>query len=353
MKKASTAGFKLTTQTLVLVSIAWAVISLLFFLLFSIPLPGQERLPWYNPATYVLECSAFFYAGVLCLRNWRSPQIVSGRSVWLAIGLGMFSYFVGNLLLAYWEIGLGKEPDVTPGDFFFLLTYLLLVSGMVIAVFSRQLSLSFFQILVVLGILVGSVALAWALVLKPSEIFSASSEQPAIGAIEPSLGQSWSWSADMPLAMVATAPAVTAPAAPVAPTTAAPVVPEAAPVPEAVATAPGWAVAIEEWLAPFSTVVLFLYLVGDVLLVLAATTLLLAFWGGRFSLSWRFIAAAALAFYIADLWFFYAVYNIEDYETGALPEVFFIFSACLFAIGAALEYDLSTRSRRASRRRSA
>jgi hypothetical protein len=120
---------------------------------------------------------------------------------------------------------------------------------------------------------------------------------------------------------------------------------------EPVETAPGWAIALEEFLAPFSTVVLLLYLIGDILLVLAATTLLLAFWGGRFSLSWRFIALAAMALYIADLWFFYAVYNIENYETGALPEVFFIFSPCLFAIGAALEYDLSTRSRRASRRR--
>ncbi|NJN86547.1 MAG: hypothetical protein HC881_09835, partial [Leptolyngbyaceae cyanobacterium SL_7_1] len=184
MKKAASTGFKLTTQTLVLVSIAWAVLTLLFFLLFSVPLPGQERLPWYNPATYLLECTAFFFAGILCLRNWRSPQIVSGRSVWLAIGLGMFSYFIGNLWLGYWELGLGKEPDVTPGDLFFLLTYVFLVSGMVIAVFSRQLSLTFLQILAILGILVGSVALAWGLVLEPSEVF-ALSDRGAIATTNP------------------------------------------------------------------------------------------------------------------------------------------------------------------------
>jgi hypothetical protein len=82
-----------------------------------------------------------------------------------------------------------------------------------------------------------------------------------------------------------------------------------------------------------------------------ATMLLLAFWGGRFSLSWRCIAAAALCFYIADIWFNYAVTYIPGYETGALPEVFWVFSGCLFAIGAALEYDLSTR-RQTRRRRS-
>jgi hypothetical protein len=79
--------------------------------------------------------------------------------------------------------------------------------------------------------------------------------------------------------------------------------------------------------------------------------LLMAFWGGRFSLSWRFIAAAAFCFYIADMWFGYATKYFENYQTGSLPEVTWIFSGCLFAIGAALEHSLSTRSRRTTRRR--
>ena len=82
-----------------------------------------------------------------------------------------------------------------------------------------------------------------------------------------------------------------------------------------------------------------------------ASMLLLAFWGGRFSLSWRFIALAAFSFYISDIWFNYATNYIQDYQTGALPEVFWIFSGCLVAIGAALEYDLSTR-RQGRRKRS-
>jgi hypothetical protein len=91
--------------------------------------------------------------------------------------------------------------------------------------------------------------------------------------------------------------------------------------------------------------------VGDVLLLIIASTLLLAFWGGRFSQSWRMIAAATFSLYIADMWFKYAGANIPDYQSGQLLEVFFVFSGVLFGIGAILEHDLSTRSRRTPGRR--
>lgn len=347
--KSSNTGWKLTTQSVILTAIAWGVIALLFFLLFSVPLPGQGRPGWYGITTYILENMAFLGAGILCFRNWRSPQIVSGRTVWLAIGLGMFSYFIGNLLLAYWEIGLGKDPDISPGDFFFVATYLLLGWGMLLAVLSRRLSLSIVQWLIVLGIAVVGTILAYTLTVAPVQ--DEGSELP--------------FPSDQEI-VAEELPAATDPA--IAPETA----PEVAPVPDAAApdgaaatpsaeepvaedpasAPPSWAIAVDNALAPFATLVGWLYIVGDLLLVVMATTLLLAFWGGRFSLSWRFIASAAFSFYIADMWFNYAINYIEDYETGALPEVFWIFSGCLFAIGAALEFDLSTRSRRGSRRRS-
>jgi hypothetical protein len=132
-------------QTIVLASIAWAVISLLFFLLFSISPIAGERPLWYIIITYILEEVPFLVAGLLCFRNWRSSQIVSGRTVWLSFGLGMMSYFVANLFLAYWELGLGLSPDVSPGDFFFLLTYIFLGWGMLQAVLSKQLSLRTIQ----------------------------------------------------------------------------------------------------------------------------------------------------------------------------------------------------------------
>ena len=299
MKKRST-EFNIPTAAIVLFAIAWAVISLLFFLLFSVSPTDEGRPYWYSITTYVLESGAFLGAGILCLRNWRSPQIVSGRSVWLALGLGMFSFFIGNLFLGYWEIVLQKEPDVSPGDFFYILMYLFVGAGMFLAVLSRRLTLSIAQWATIAGIgLLGS-AVVYFLYAAPEET----------GA-------------------------------------------EAAAEAESVAevVVPAWALAVEAQLAPLADIFALLYVVGDILLVIMATTLLLAFWGGRFSLSWRFIAAAAFCFYIADVWFGWAIRYIPSYQTGALPEVFWIFSAVLFAIGAALEYDLSTKSRRSSRRR--
>ena len=70
-----------------------------------------------------------------------------------------------------------------------------------------------------------------------------------------------------------------------------------------------------------------------------ATTMLLAFWVGKVSLSWRMIAAAALSLYIADMWFKFA--QRPDYQSGDILEVFWVFSGVLFGLGAVLEYDAS------------
>lgn len=327
-KKTPGSSSAIPVQTIVIIAILWAVFSLLFFLLFSVPLPGQGRPEWYGITTYFLENIAFLGASILCFRNWRSPLIVSGRTVWLLIGLGMLSFFIGNLILGQWEIGWGKEPDASPADLFFLLMYLLVGAGMFLAVSSRKLNLAIWQWLAVIGVGVLGVVIAWFIYNGASAAASA-----AVWIDPPAIAQ--------------TAPD----AAPVAPATA-PV--PAEPAPAAAATTsrvPGWAVALENTLSPFSDTFAIAYVAGDIILLMAAMALLLAFWGGRFSLSWRFIAAAAICFYVADMWFLYATRYVEGYQTGGLLEVFWIFSACLFAIGAALEYDLSSRSRRGSRRR--
>ncbi|AFY49689.1 hypothetical protein Nos7524_3916 [Nostoc sp. PCC 7524] len=165
--KNSSLAFKslLTTQNIVLASIGWGVLALLYFLLFSAKVPGangvESRAEWYVIGTNIFEALAYLGAGILCLRNWRSPQIVSSRKVWLAIAIGMLSYFLGGIFFGYTEIVLKEEPDVSIGDVFFVLSYISLGVGMILAVAARRINLEKWQWLIVLAIGVFGSLLAW------------------------------------------------------------------------------------------------------------------------------------------------------------------------------------------------
>ncbi|AUB36483.1 DNA-binding response regulator, OmpR family, containings REC and winged-helix [Nostoc flagelliforme CCNUN1] len=148
--------------------------------MFSAKVPGadgiESRAEWYVIGTNIFEALAYLAAGILCLRNWLSQQIVSGRNVWLLIGLGMLSYFVGGIIFGYTEIVLKDEPDVSVGDIFFVLSYLLLGAGMILAVASRRINLEKWQWLIVLAIAVFGSLLAWWISMQqetPSELLVA------------------------------------------------------------------------------------------------------------------------------------------------------------------------------------
>ncbi|HEY9889441.1 MAG TPA: hypothetical protein V6D02_13640, partial [Candidatus Obscuribacterales bacterium] len=121
--------------------IIWGLVSLLFFLFFSVPPPGQERPQWYLDGITVLETGAFILSSFLCFRNWRSGQIVSGRTVWLWIGMGLMAFAFGNLLFYLWGNVWGQDPTVSLGDAFYLLCYVFLAIGMLQAVLPRRLNL--------------------------------------------------------------------------------------------------------------------------------------------------------------------------------------------------------------------
>ncbi len=275
----------LSTQNIVLASLGWGILALLYFLLFSaeVPAPGAgpndpgERAQWYIIGTNIFEAIAYLQAGILCLRNWRSPQIVSGGNVWLAMGIGMLSFFLGGIFFGYTEIVLKEEPFPSIGDIFFVITYLFVGIAMILAVASRRINLEAWQWIIILAIAVSGSALAWLI-----------SNQSAG-------------------------------------------------VPNQVAA----------WATQIAPILNWFYVVMDVLLLIIATALLLAFWGGRVSLSWRMIAAAAFSLYIADMWQKYATTSINNYQSGGILEVFYVWSGVLFGIGAVLEYDASlNRSRR-------
>ena len=349
-KRSTSSKSLLSTQTLILLCVGWAIFALLFFLLFSTPPPGEVRPIWYLRGTFVLEMGAFLGASILCFRNWRSHQIVSGRGVWLAIGLGMFCYFLGDAIFGVWEIVWKQDPEVSPADIFFILTYLFLGWGMLQAVLPRRLHLELTQWGIIFG--AGLLGVLIALFVNYSalqEAFLAKGASFAIGqqvdlGAGNSNGQAPQATPLQPNERIAapgettlnqTRPIETAP-----------------PESDEENPAPAWVIKLDRELEPWATFVTFLYLIGDCILVTIAVTLLVAFWGGRYSESWRLIAIAAFCLYIADMIFAYIVNdpNIE-YETGDVWEVFWIFSGVFFALGAAVEYGISTRSRRSIRRK--
>lgn len=331
----------LTAQNIVYLGIGWAVVSMLFFLLFSVKPPGEEYPFWYSFSTYVLECLPFLGAALLCYRNWRSPQIASGRNVWLGIGLGMLFYFIANLIFGVWELYFGLDPDVSPADFFYVISYICIGWGMILAVLPRRLNLEWKQWVTVGLIAALGIALAvWVLLAPPVAV-----ESEADNSVLPTTESATATVSPRLVAYLS-------PQVAVSPTEATGTA--EAEVPET-GNLPGWVISLDQALSPLSKTVNFVYIVFDVFLLIIASTLLLAFWGGRFAQSWRMIAAATFSLYIADMGFkaygALAQARGQDYESGGLLDVFFIFSAVLFAIGAALEYDVSSRSRRGSRRR--
>ena len=322
----------------------WAFLAAMYFLTQSAPDPSQT----YLAITALFEVIAFFAASLLCFRNVLGSNSVSGKDVWFGLGIGLGCYCIGSCLFAYWEVVLGQSPDVSLGDLFYVPAYLFLIYGMVMAVIKRQLNLEPLQwaMVMVVGVLgiVFAIFVSSAPKVAPSAGLNSNFfEAPAMAQAAPTT--------------IKPSPVVTKPN--VKPTPQVRLTPQAAPsttkVPVPVAepsanTMPGWASTIDDFLRPYKSIINWIYVASDVCLVVIATTLLTAFWGGRASQSWRMIAFAAFSLYVADMSVKYASLVNANYSSGGLLEVFFIFAAVLFGIGATLEYDLS-HSRRSSRRR--
>ncbi|WP_225907521.1 hypothetical protein [Leptolyngbya sp. BL0902] len=310
--------------------IAWGVVSLLFSLLF-VPSGGNEPAEWFVLGINLLETGAFLIASLLCFRNWRSPQIVSGRTVWFWIGLGLMMYALGNIFFFLWGNLWGLDPVVSFADFFYILCYVFLSVGMFQAVLPRRLNLELSQWLIVLGIGLGGILLSVFVSLQ-----AANAETLPTASTTPNAYL---------LAQAPAVPEVAPEAIPGEP------VPATAPAVDPPPSAPSWAVAIDNLLEPFEGIVKLLYLLGDIVLLIIAGTLLVAFWGGRFSQSWKLIAVASFFLYVADMFFLYAGSTDTYLEGSAVWEVFWTLAAVFFWLGAVVEHAVSVNSRRSSRRR--
>lgn len=104
--------------------------------------------------------------------------------------------------------------------------------------------------------------------------------------------------------------------------------------------APEWVLGVEEMLKPSAELTSLFYVVLDIILLVFSGTLVLTFWGGQFSRTWLAVTIPALLIYIADVRYAYVAAR-GNFETGGVLDTLWVFSAILFGIGAALEYDLS------------
>jgi len=358
VEKTSLWSHLLKGQTIVYIGIIWSFIALLFFLLFSVKPPEEDYPLWYSIGTYILELIPFLAAALLCYRNWQSPQIASGRNVWLGIGLGMLCYFLGDLVYGWWELYWGMDPYVSPADLFYIAFYILVGWGMLLAVLPRRLNLELKQWIIVgvIGIL-GIIISVWLTVIIPA----GAQKTPETSQL-PFNDQRQTLIASADLSSFNTKPFLAQTKKPAPPTatqqptpTEKPAQIEKTELSNAELRRPKWVDSLDQFLTKFKTPVNFFYIIADLILLIIATTLLLAFWGGRFSQSWRMIALATFSLYLVDTWnkYNYAIIEAQklDYESGSLFEVLFIISAVLFGIGAAFEYDISSATRTRGRRR--
>jgi hypothetical protein len=329
----------------------WGFLAFVFFLLFSIPDPATGYPEWYSWGTSVFELVAFFVASLLCFRNAFSPQIASSRSVWLMLALGLGFYFIGNIFFTFWETVLKRNADVTPGDLFYILTYLCLALAMGLAIFNRRLNLEPVQwaivaIMTAVGVLIAAKLQLDTPVGAKANLRVEPTKVELLAELSP-LGSELFAQATPAKPAPALKAAVKKPAAAM-PTKAAPA--KAEPV-EAEIPAPVWVTAIEQSLLPLKPILSLFYVAMDLILLVSSTILLLAFWGGKFAQSWRMIAAATFCLYIADVWFKYATDHIPDYQSGSFLEVGWVLCGVLFGVGAVLEYSVSQARRNTSRRR--
>lgn len=292
--------------------VRWALIissvSLFLFMFFSGPSNGVERPLWYRVSTFILQEIAVIGAGMVCLRNGLSKQMSNCNQAWLMIGAALVSYFIGNLFFYSWELLWNLDPVGSLGDPFFVIFYICLCLGMVIAIINKQVKLKIYQWSIIAGITTYATVMAMWIMTPPRTLVNSTAS-----------------------AVVATAQLSTSQASPIA-----------EPAAENVPDAPGWVKSIDTVFKPHGAALNQFYVWSDVALLGLAVAMILALWSGRLSSAWQFNAQAIICFYIADMWLAYATNHVSGYQSGFMLEVFWTIGAVQFGVAAALEFDHMT-----------
>jgi hypothetical protein len=296
----------------------WGLVSFYFGIVVGISLPGEEKPPLYAVFHYIFDGVPLLAVAWLCFRNWRFPRLASDRNIWLLFSLRSLFYLAANLLFGYWESVLQRSPEVTLADPVYIVSYLLLLWALYLAIRARRMILKAWQYSAIGAIAILGIWLGYLSAFPPEAQQARLVSPPSVA--EPTVIAS---NAIVTVAQDNSADSI------------------------AHKEAPGWVLAVEETLKPYSETISLFYIVLDIILLVLAGTLALTFWGGRFSRTWLAIALGALLLYIADVRYAYIVAR-GNFETGSLLDLFWTFSPILFGIGAAFEYDtsISLRSRR-------
>lgn len=171
-----------TATAIVIFTSAVSLIWLVFHLGGTVVIGRSTLLVFYANAMYAL---ASFVGAFWCFqtvyRARRGPVKVTARHrrAWLLIGLGLLANGVGGVIYTYLEDYIMKNPEPSPADFFYMLTYVLIFAGLLLmpTISKTRQSLK----LIVLDTLITTLCIldiSWYFVLRP--IFSSFTNLPQL-----------------------------------------------------------------------------------------------------------------------------------------------------------------------------
>ncbi len=289
-------------------SIAWSIISIAIYAIFSGPMSGADRPTWYRFLTaYALQITPVVISGCLCLRNGLSKTMVNDKKPWMIMGIALLCFSIGNVFFSSWELIWHLNSTGCLGDPFFVVFYVLLLSAMLMVIWQRKIVPNAWQFLIIGVIAAYTIGLA-NIILEPV-------------AIPPS---------------TTTTTTETAKAEPAA---------EAAPAVEV----PAWVQSVDQAIKPYGKNLNVFYVWCDVCLLCLSLAILFHSWGSRLARPWQITAQAVFFIYVADAWYAYAGNRIADYQAGFTLEVCWILGILQFGVAAAIEFEQSLSLRAAMR----
>jgi hypothetical protein len=288
-------------------SIAWSIISIAIYAIFSGPMSGADRPIWYRFLTaYALQITPVIISGFLCLRNGLSKTMINDKKPWMIMGIALLCFSIGNFFFSSWELIWHLNSTGCLGDPFFVVFYVLLLSAVIMVIWQRKIVPNAWQFLIIGVIAAYTIGLA-NIILEPV-------------AIPPST----------------TTTTETAKAEPVT---------EAAPAVEV----PAWVQSVDQAIKPYGKNLNVFYVWCDVCLLCLSLAILFHSWGSRLARSWQVTAQAVFFIYVADAWYAYAGNRIADYQAGFTLEVCWILGILQFGVAAAIEFEQSLGVRAAMR----